>query len=230
MAFPITIDIIKSNWQSSEQPIWHSTSHNLMAVLLWALQTKIGINGSVDTNSIDYQLSQKIWVVANEIHLVAWGGIFIPNSVEVSSFFTVTWAGNMVQFQTLWYWTWKVFTSDVNGNATWAYPNTLWLTSKNVNYTFVISDSGKGFIHDAADTTARTYTIPANSSVAYPIWTTLSIINDGWAWVITISITTDTMVFAPGGTTWSRILAANWNATIVKITSTKWQISGFWLT
>lgn len=60
MAFPTDITSVKSNWTSSEQPIWHSTQHNLVAVLLWAIQTKIGIDNSVDTNSLDYKIRQAL--------------------------------------------------------------------------------------------------------------------------------------------------------------------------
>lgn len=102
--------------------------------------------------------------------------------------------------------------------------------SQSAAYTCVMTDSGKHIYHPSADTTARTFTIPANSSVAYPIGTAITFINDSSAGVITIAITTDTLVLAGAGTTGSRTLAANGNATAVKITSTRWQISGVGLT
>lgn len=97
-------------------------------------------------------------------------------------------------------------------------------------YTLVLADSGKHLLHPTADTTARTFTIPANSSVAYPIGTAITFINQNGAGVVTIAITTDTMRLSPAGTTGSRTLAANGSATCVKITSTEWIISGSGLT
>jgi len=102
--------------------------------------------------------------------------------------------------------------------------------SQSVAYTLVLSDANKHIYHPSADTTARTWTIPANASVAYPIGTTLTFINDSSAGTITISINTDTLVLAGAGTTGSRTLAANGIATAVKMTSTRWIINGTGLT
>lgn len=102
--------------------------------------------------------------------------------------------------------------------------------SQSANYTCVLSDAGKHLLHPSADTTARTFTIPANSSVAYPIGTALTFINQNGAGVLTIAITTDTMRMAGAGTTGSRTLAANGIATAVKVASTEWIISGVGLT
>jgi hypothetical protein len=102
--------------------------------------------------------------------------------------------------------------------------------SRSAAYTLVLADAGKHILHPSADTTARTFTIPANSSVAYPIGTALTFINQNGAGVVTIAITTDTMRLSPAGTTGSRTLAANGSATCIKITSTEWIISGSGLT
>jgi hypothetical protein len=102
--------------------------------------------------------------------------------------------------------------------------------SQSAAYTAVLADSGKQIFHPSADTTARTFTIPANSSVAYPIGTALSFINQNGAGVVTIAITTDTMRLAGAGTTGSRTLAANGVATAIKLTATEWIISGSGLT
>lgn len=102
--------------------------------------------------------------------------------------------------------------------------------SKSAAYTFVLADAGKDFLHPSADTTARVWTIPANSSVAYPIGTLLGFTNQNSAGVLTISITTDTMRLAVAGTTGSRTLAANGIAIAKKVTSTEWIISGSGLT
>lgn len=102
--------------------------------------------------------------------------------------------------------------------------------SQSAAYTLVLSDSGKSIYHPSADTTARTWTIPANASVAFPIGTAITFINDTSAGVITIAITSDTLVLAGAGTTGSRTLAASGMATAIKMTSTRWMISGSGLT
>jgi hypothetical protein len=102
--------------------------------------------------------------------------------------------------------------------------------SQSTPYTAVLADSGKHLLHPSADTSARTFTIPANASVAYPIGTALTFVNQASAGVMTIAITTDTMRLAGAGTTGSRTLAANGVATAIKLTSTEWIISGTGLT
>jgi hypothetical protein len=102
--------------------------------------------------------------------------------------------------------------------------------SQSAAYTLVLADSGKHIYHPSADTTARTWTIPANGSVAFPIGTAVTFVNDTSGGVITIAITTDTLVLSPAGTTGSRSLAANGIATAIKVTSTRWIISGSGLT
>jgi hypothetical protein len=102
--------------------------------------------------------------------------------------------------------------------------------SQSTAYTLVLADANKHIYHPSADTTARIWTIPANSSVAFPIGTAVTFVNDTSGGVITIAITTDTLVLAGAGTTGSRSLAANGVATAIKITSTRWQINGTGLT
>lgn len=102
--------------------------------------------------------------------------------------------------------------------------------SQSANYTLALTDSGDHIFHPSADTTARTWTIPANSSVPFPIGTAVTFINQNGAGVITIAITSDTMRLAGAGTTGNRTLAANGIATAIKITSTEWIISGTGLT
>jgi hypothetical protein len=102
--------------------------------------------------------------------------------------------------------------------------------SKSAAYELVLADSGKHLLHPSADTTARTFTIPANSSVAFPVGTAVTFVNQASAGVLTIAITTDTMRLAGPGTTGSRTLAANGVATAIKVTATEWIISGVGLT
>lgn len=101
--------------------------------------------------------------------------------------------------------------------------------SQSAAYTLVLSDAGKHIFHPSSDNNARTFTIPANSSVAYPIGTAITFINMSAA-SVTIAITSDTMYLSSAGTTGSRTLAQYGSATAVKITSTNWIISGSGLT
>jgi hypothetical protein len=98
------------------------------------------------------------------------------------------------------------------------------------NYTAVLADAGKHIYHAVGAGAGDTYTIPANSSVAYPIGTTLTFINDDATNAVTIAITSDTMVLSPGTTTGSRTLATGGVATAIKVTSTRWIINGTGLT
>ena len=95
-------------------------------------------------------------------------------------------------------------------------------------YTLVLSDAGKSIVHPITDNNARTFTIPANGSVAYPVGTAITFIN--MINTVTISITTDTMYLAGTGSTGSRTLAAYGVATAIKVTSTSWIVSGNGLT
>ena len=100
--------------------------------------------------------------------------------------------------------------------------------SQSAAYGTVLADSGKHIFHPGSDNNARTFTIPANANVAYPIGTVLTFVS--MANTVTIAITTDTMYLAGNGATGSRTLAANGIATALKINSSAWLISGTGLT
>jgi hypothetical protein len=103
------------------------------------------------------------------------------------------------------------------------------VNSQSAAYTAVLADSGKAILHPSTDANARTFTIPANGSVAYALGTAITFINMT-SQVVTIAITTDTMYLAGTGTTGSRSLAQYGMATAIKMTSTTWLISGSGLT
>jgi len=100
------------------------------------------------------------------------------------------------------------------------------------SYTMVLADSGKHIYH-ASGAGAATYTIPAASSVAYPIGTAITFINLS-ATSISIAITTDTMYLSSAGTTGTRTLAQYGSATAIKVSGVSssgiWVISGSGLT
>ena len=96
------------------------------------------------------------------------------------------------------------------------------------SYTLVTTDSGKHIYH-AANTANATYTIPANTSVPFPIGTAVTFVNMS-SNVVTISISTDDLYLAGTGTTGNRLLARYGEATALKITGNSWIISGAGIT
>lgn len=91
------------------------------------------------------------------------------------------------------------------------------------NYTLVLTDTSKSVERGSGG--AATWTIPANSSVAFPLGTVVSFLNMS-ATSVSIAITTDTMYLAGAGTTGTRTLAQYGVATARKFGSTEWIISG----
>lgn len=94
------------------------------------------------------------------------------------------------------------------------------------NYTLVLADRGKSVVMNG---TSITLTIPASTSVAFPIGTVIIIVNLNTT-SLSIAITTDTLTLANSTTTGTRTLARNGLATCVKIGTTSWLISGAGLT
>jgi hypothetical protein len=115
----------------------------------------------------------------------------------------------------------------VDGTDAVGFRNTP-VNSQSAAYTLVLADSGKTIFHPVADDNARTFTIPANSSVAYAVGTVVSFVN--LQNTVTIAITTDTMYLANDGATGSRTLAEYGMASAMKVDSTSWIISGNGLT
>lgn len=96
------------------------------------------------------------------------------------------------------------------------------------SYTLVIGDAGKQIYCNTAG--AHTLQVPANGSVALNVGTKVDVVNDCSAGVMTIAITTDTLVWFTAGTTGSRSLAACGEATLTKVGTTRWIITGVGLT
>jgi hypothetical protein len=150
--------------------------------------------------------------------------LILPGAANIA-----TAAGDVAWFESLGSGNWRCVGYQKASGAPVA-PGGLTLNSQSAAYTLVLGDANTGILHPSADTTARTWTIPANSSVAFPVGTAVTFINQNSGGTITIAITTDTMRLAGAGTTGSRTLAANGVATAVKITSTEWIIVGTGLT
>lgn len=101
------------------------------------------------------------------------------------------------------------------------------INSQSAAYTVVFRDAGKIIYHPNSDTTARTWTIPSNAEVAFPIGAAITFDNDLNAGVITIAITTDTLVeVGYEGRTGTRTLLPGVQARAVKVTATRWRIFG----
>ena len=98
------------------------------------------------------------------------------------------------------------------------------VTISNANTTFALADAGRAFGKD--NTTAYTYTIPANGTVAFPIGTVITVFNNNATSNITVAITTDTLRLAGTTTTGSRTIAPFALCTLFKVSSTVWMASG----
>ena len=94
--------------------------------------------------------------------------------------------------------------------------------AKTTSYQLVLSDRGKSVVMNGA---TLTLTIPANSGTAFPLGSTIVIINTN-ASALSIAITSDTLTLANSASTGSRSLAQNGIATIIKTGNTNWLISG----
>ena len=95
--------------------------------------------------------------------------------------------------------------------------------TQNSNYTFVLGDAGKQ-IRKASGGAGETFTIPANSSVAFPIGTIIIVVNDGGG-DLSIAITTDTLEEYNSGLTGTRTLPDNNKAILEKVDTTLWKYS-----
>jgi WD40 repeat protein len=92
---------------------------------------------------------------------------------------------------------------------------------QSADYTLVLDDAGKMIFHPASDTITRTFTIPSNASVAFPIGTVVMFTVENGGILVTVNITSDTLVFGSGET--GQILVPPNNTLVaVKVTSTKW--------
>ena len=99
--------------------------------------------------------------------------------------------------------------------------------SVSANYTLTLADSGYHIYHPSADTTNRTWTIPANSSVAFPVGAVITFVNDEGAGTVFINTESpDTTVLAGFGAVGSRTLVPTGVATALKIATNRWIISG----
>jgi hypothetical protein len=93
------------------------------------------------------------------------------------------------------------------------------------SYPIAASDAGKHIYF----TGSGTVTIPANTSISFPVGTSLALVASSGV-TMTVSITSDTLLQAGTGATGNRTLASYGVATLLKIAPTIWMISGNGLT
>ena len=98
------------------------------------------------------------------------------------------------------------------------------LITHNEDATMALTDGEKGWYHG---TGSHTWTIPQNSSVAFPSGTAITFIVEGGT--VTLS-SSDTIEWFPTLATGSRTLGAGTLATILKFGSTKWALTGVGIT
>lgn len=100
---------------------------------------------------------------------------------------------------------------------------------QNANYTLALTDANKHIYK--SNTTAYAWTIPPNSSVAFPTGTTVSLVNGGSAGAITVTKGSGvTLLLAGDGTDSNKTLAAYGWATAMKVGTDTWLISGVGVT
>ncbi len=90
-------------------------------------------------------------------------------------------------------------------------------------YTLVLTDDGK-HIYCTGGTTA-TITIPANSSVALPVGTVITIVNNH-SGSVTISGPTNSLQLASGTLATTRTLATKGMATLIEVNTDLWFVAG----
>jgi hypothetical protein len=97
--------------------------------------------------------------------------------------------------------------------------------TQNATYTLVLTDANKHIYK--SNTSAYDWTIPANGSVAFPTGTIVTLVNGGASGAITVKRDTGVvLVLAGTGGDADRTLAAYGVATILKVATNTWFISG----
>ena len=93
--------------------------------------------------------------------------------------------------------------------------------SQSADYTLVLSDAGKQIFHPSSDTAIRSFTIPANSSVAFPIGTVILFTVEKNALGIRVKINSDTLTLG-NGLTGTANVAQNNSLMAIKVGPTNW--------
>lgn len=92
---------------------------------------------------------------------------------------------------------------------------------RNATHTFALSNAGGHVIK--TNTTAYTWTVPPNSSVAFPIGDAISVVNDGSSGNVTIAQGAGVTI-VDGATTGAYTLLPNSGRTLLKIGNDRWRV------
>jgi hypothetical protein len=84
-----------------------------------------------------------------------------------------------------------------------------------------LGDAGKQIYHPASDANVRTFTIPSNASVAFPIGTVVLFVAENGGLQVKVTINSDTLVTTEG-ITGGKVVPPSNVLTCIKTTSTKW--------
>lgn len=114
-------------------------------------------------------------------------------------------------------------TGDKGDAASPTFPQNI----QSANYTTVLADLGKHILHPTSDTTARTFTLAANTNVSYPLGTRMFFVNQHGAGTVTLAIATDTIYWAGKGVVSFLNILANGIAKLIKVTTIEWMVEGF---
>jgi hypothetical protein len=118
----------------------------------------------------------------------------------------------------------NVLTSDGTTWTSGAPPSSAVNYPQNIqsaDYTLVLSDAGKQIYHPVSDANVRTFTIPSNASVAFPIGTVVLFAVENGGTQVTVSINSDTLVTTQG-VTGGKVVPVGNVLTCIKTTATKW--------
>lgn len=96
--------------------------------------------------------------------------------------------------------------------------------ARNAAYTLALEDQGKQIY--SANTGAQTVTLPTNATAAFPVGSTITIINDGTNNITISPAGGVTLRLAGTATTGSRTVTPGGLATLVKVATDKWFVSG----
>jgi len=156
------------------------------------------------------------------------GNVTITNTysnVQVASYLTVNPpAGTYSNVQVASYVAGNITVGNIAGKTsgfTLGYLEMPQVTAANV--TLALSDSGKHF-YDTS-TAITTITIPTNASVAFPLGTVVSVVNNSIANVV-IAQGSATLYQGGNATTGSRTITAYGVATLMKVATDTWFING----
>jgi hypothetical protein len=161
----------------------------------------------------------------------SWGFVFCTGTeficltnVTTNSIYTAAYQDGSVTLAKLAPDTAPSDTTLVNG-AQLGYRN-LPQNSQSSNYTPVLADAGKHIYYTGA---VATLTIPANAAVAYPIGTVITLVHKG-SGALAIDAGAVTLNFTGTTSVGNRSLAAKGMATLLKVATDEWFISGLGLT